>query len=217
MDSNIPSSVTALVVTTIALDASAAAKTPRTGNTKLLGIGLVTHNLDVEGNLQFLVRSRAATLLTGEAAILDWIERELAQPTFVTGYNLVSSVLALIDRADPALHPAIVELLQIDWRTHQLSLHASPVQQAPLSVACAAAGIRVIGENVARDQRDWLTGRSAKIEERLILQGAATWKLWAVLAAQRGVQDKRLALASAHLDAWLDAYLAHQQLPAFKL
>ena len=218
METSIPSSVTALVVTTITLDAAAAARPiMRVENTKLVGVGLVTHSIDVDGKLRFRVRSRAATLLTGEAGLLDWVEDELALPSFITGYNLVASVQALIDKASPVQHPSITALSQIDWRAGQLSLDPSPVQQAPFSAKCAAVGIRVIGEDVARDQRDWLTGRSAAIEERLLLQAAAAWKLSAVLATQRVVQDGRLAAASAHLDAWLEDLLAHRALPAVEL
>lgn len=218
MTDRIPGSVTTLVVTTITLDATAAARpNTRVDSTKLLGVGLVTHSLGVEGKLRFRVRSRAATLMTSEASLLDWVEDELALPTFITGYNLVSSVQALIDRASPALHPSITELSQIDWQAHQLSLDPGPVQRAPFSAMCEAAGIRVIKENVARDQRDWLTGRSAKIEERLMLQAAAAWKFYAMLATQRGVGDERLAAASAQLDAWLDDHLAHRALPAAEI
>ena len=214
MEIYVPSSVTALVVTTITLDAAAAARPiTRVENTKLLGVGLVTHGVDIEGNLRFRVRSRAATLLTGEAGLLDWLEDELALPSFITGYNLVTSVQGLIDKASPVQHPSIAALSQIDWRAGELSLDPSPVQQTRFSAACAAASIRVIGEDVARDQRDWLTGHSAKIEERLLLQAAAAWKLYAVLATQRGVEDERLAAASAQLDAWLDGHLAHGALP----
>jgi len=217
MDINTPNSVTALVVATIALDAAAARPATRVESTKLLGVGLVTHSFDADGKLRFRVRSRAATLLTSEAALLDWVEVELALPTFITGYNLITSVQALIYRASPAQHPSIAELSQLDWQAHQLSPAPSPVQRAPLSTACEAVGIRVIKENVARDQRDWLTGRSAKIEERLLLQAAGAWKLWSALAKQRGTEDKRLAAACAHLDARLDAYLAHLTLPVAEL
>lgn len=218
MSRSIPKSVTALVVTTIALDADAGARSiTQRCSTKLLGVGLVTHSIDIEGNLKFRVRSRAATLMTGEADLLDWVEDELTLPSFITGYDIVTSVQTLIDKASPAQHLSIAELSNIDWPAAELSLDPTPVHWTPLSDVCAAAGIRVITENVARDQRDWLIGRSAEIEERSLLKAAAIWKLWAVRATQRGFENDRLAAASTRLDAWLDDYLANRTLPVAEL
>lgn len=51
--------------------------------------------------------SHAAALLTAEVPVLDGLEDELAPPAVITGYDLVMSIQALIDREIPARHPSI--------------------------------------------------------------------------------------------------------------
>lgn len=214
----IPNSLTAMVVSTIWLDTGASSPLMPSKHCKLLGVGLATHSVASDSSLRFRVRSNATTLQCGdERELLAWINDELALPTVIVGCDLESSLQELIDKANPVDHPSIMAMTTDELRAGQLSSPLLGPAWGRLSVACADAGIRVIGENSARDQRDWLSDRSEKIQERLLLQAVATWKLWAASQMQQSVTDERLVVAGTRLDGWLDEQIAYRCLPTAHL